>query len=157
MNATLWHYTTGLHAERIFLSGVIATTAVGCPDQERPVAWFSSNQFFEPTALKAVVSAQTGVIRSLDLRGQHELGGGTYRFGTHDPEAVGLIPWPTLAAKARISGRMRQELEHEGRRVGADPADWWGSLKPVPISKLIWQRLTPDLVSWISACEAEAA
>ena len=47
-----WHYTTGLHLPLIRESGVLRPSGVFIGPDERPVLWFSTASYWEPTAAK---------------------------------------------------------------------------------------------------------
>ena len=52
MKPMAWHYTVTVRAALILAEGVIRPATVGVPDGEIPVVWFSTRQFWEPTANK---------------------------------------------------------------------------------------------------------
>jgi hypothetical protein len=49
-----WHYTTGSNALLIFESGVLRPTSLYVAPPEKPVLWFSTTPYWEPTASKKV-------------------------------------------------------------------------------------------------------
>jgi hypothetical protein len=70
---TLFHYTTGLKLKQIINSGQIRPSTAHVPPHEKPVAWFSTQDQWEPTATKVptpgtlgqliTAKAQSGLVR----------------------------------------------------------------------------------------------
>jgi hypothetical protein len=85
-----WHYTTGLHLPLIRESGVLRPSGVFIGPDERPVLWFSTAPYWEPTAAKMTpwtsieerLKAPDGgfPFRPLSMRETCEMGEGLYRF-----------------------------------------------------------------------------
>jgi hypothetical protein len=64
----------------------------------------------------------------LTARAEHREFWGCYRIGV-DPKI--LKPWVRLQKVARIHPLMVRGLEVIGRKAGANPYDWWGTVSPV--------------------------
>jgi hypothetical protein len=131
-----WHYTIGLRAQQIRESGFLMPATANVPEGEIPVVWFSTRQYWEPTANKAMM--KDGQRVSLTFAETIEKGGGGYRFGL---PAARLVPWTRLKDEARISREMAAGLIRAGKRAGADPEFWYGALEPVPVSNCAIERL----------------
>ena len=117
-----WHYTTGRKFKAIAETGALLPTAVGVTSKkERPILWFSLEQFWEPTASKAEM--QNGAMVDLKMEGTYRRGGGLARFGVSPTK---LVPWPRLALKANIPPRVRVSLEQVAREEGSEPQRWLG-------------------------------
>ena len=128
-----WHYTTGQKFIKIVQSGLLIPTQVGVEDHEAPVLWFSQNPIWEPTACKGMIDAQ-GNNRTLSRHETREYGGGLVRFGF---PARQLLPWKRLRVAANIRKHTRIGLERAGRMMLANPDEWMGLLKPIPVSDLV--------------------
>ena len=124
-----WHYTTGQKFSLIVECGELRTTAIHIAHGEQPAIWCSSNQKWEPTANKLLRNADGTVVR-LDQAQTREMGGGLIRFGIKRQK---LLPWFALLKAARIPKATVRSLEQAGIKQGANPLDWWGSLKPVSL------------------------
>lgn len=141
----IWHYTTGLHARLIIGSGLLLPTAVFIRSWERPVCWFSSNQYWEQTANKGFCD-KCGVVRTLSMEETFTKGLGLFRFGL--PEERG-VRWPEIGKKANIKADMRRALMEVGREVGANPTEWYGTLSAIPLAELEAQSLIFG-TGWVS-------
>jgi hypothetical protein len=75
-----------------------------------------------------------------------ERGQGGWRFGL---PANQLVRWTELPAIANISRDRVRALEQNGRKAGADPAQWFASLVPVNIERCLVEYLVGD--RWCSA------
>ena len=141
-----WHYTTGNCAAGIVSDGNILPATGGLPPGELPVVWFSRLNRWEPTASKGIVDAATGFRRWATRSEMERFGNGLYRFGVI---ASQLLDWGELQRRALISRREAQFLTRSGAKVGALPANWMGTLSPVPLSQVVaMQRLIGE--QWIS-------
>lgn len=130
----LYHYTIGSKIPLILNSGHLLPTRVGVNESsgEIPVLWFSSNQTWEPTATKMLMIGGRLVTPSVrELAAYVPL----FRFrlrGSFGGE-TGMLPWPALCKVARIQRRTANAMVSAGREMGANPAQWWGTLKPIPL------------------------
>jgi hypothetical protein len=95
-------------------------TAVFIGKNEKPVIWFSSEQFWEPTAQKTLMSDPQ---RALGMQGTYEHGQGLARFGVSPAR---LVPWPRLAKLAEIPASHRRGLISAAWKLGAVPERWYG-------------------------------
>lgn len=121
MKKLAWHYTTGQKFAKIVETGRLLPTAVHIAKDEKPIIWFSLEQFWEPTAHKAI--RQNGQIIDLDMEGTYRECCGLVRFGVSHSR---LIPWPRLAKVANIPAGIRRALASVGQRQGAIPEQWCG-------------------------------
>jgi hypothetical protein len=142
-NRIAWHYTIGKHAPSIMDDGVIRCATGYVPIGETPVVWFSLRQYWEPTANKG--GTRDGVIVTLSARETWQRGGGGWRFGV---AATELLPYRDLKRAANICPDTVRGLERAGRKMGADPALWYGSLAPVETSRCIIQMLDIEAGEW---------
>ena len=147
-----WHYTIGLMLPLICESGVLRPTDAGIPPDERPVLWFSTNPYWEPTSAKMIarsmkeqLESENGLpFRTLSMHECAEGGEGLYRFGL---PAAQLIQWPEVGKRAGISAPMRNAIIRAGRMQGANPSQWYGTLEDIPIAGLLLQQLV-DFRRW---------
>ncbi|MEJ7810419.1 MAG: hypothetical protein WKG32_08400 [Gemmatimonadaceae bacterium] len=155
-----WHYTNTMHLPFILESGVLRRrTAPELPESEQgdgpsylasaPVIWFSTRQFWEPSAVKILAPRDGGGagppvpttqaylverFRRGDITAAMEMTrrdfGGLARVGVA-PE-VAPLSWEDYA---RRCGRSREDVRavrRGARRCGEDPDFWYVSLEPVP-------------------------
>lgn len=130
----LWHYTTGALLGAILKSGVVRVARACALPGERPLAWLSANQDFEPTAIKFAFD-DAGNMRVLTLAELAHHGEGLGRLGisVDIARALGFQRWPMAAARARMRPDVIAAMEQSGRDQGATPADWWGG-RAIPVS-----------------------
>jgi hypothetical protein len=123
---TLFHYTTTLKLRSIINSGHIAPTSAKVPPHEKPVAWFSTSEVWEPTATKVPIPGKLGQLAT-----------------AHAQQGLVRIQVPASAAPHRIQDLPRLAgtspddwlgLVLAGLELGADPTTWRFSLVPVPVS-----------------------
>ncbi|UOA09186.1 hypothetical protein [Methylobacter sp. S3L5C] len=144
---TAWHYTTGEKFIKIVESGLLIPTSIGVEHPEKPILWFSSNQYWEPTACKAIYENNT--ITTLTMDETKTRGGGLVRFGLPLKD---LHHWNKLIKKSKMSVNVALGLESAGVRQGANPNHWYGLTKAIPLSKCpyievikddLWVRVKP--------------
>src|ERR1700741_1052892 len=110
-----WHYTIGLKLPLIRESGCLRPTDTGIGPSERPVLWFSTAPYWEPTSAKGLATG--GASRTLSMQENAEMGEGLYRFGL---PACTLIRWPEIGKRAGMRAAMRNALMRVGRQQGAN-------------------------------------
>ena len=130
--ALAWHYTTGVHFERIAAAGFLMPAATAVAPPEKPILWFSVNQYWELTANKGW-EFPGGSIRTLTMTETFEKARGLVRFGC--PLRL-LRSGEALRKEGRMKSAMWRLLAAEGKRQGADPGEWWGTTKPLSIDGL---------------------
>ncbi len=138
-----WHYTTRQNFRRILESGAILCARESARPGEKPVAWFSLNTKFEPTARKAV--REHGVLRTLSVEETYRLGGGLARFGC--PLRI-LKGGESLRKEASIGRQEWAALLSAGKGQGSRPSDWFGSIKPVSLSSVLKIEVMGDDMQW---------
>jgi hypothetical protein len=147
-----WHYTVGLTLPLICESGVLRPTDALIGRDERPVLWFSTNPFWEPTSAKMIarsmkeqLESEDGLpFRTLSMYECAEGCDGLYRFGL---PAAQLIKWPEVGKRAGISAPMRNAIIQAGHMQGANPSQWYGTFEEIPIDGLLLQQLV-DFRRW---------
>lgn len=144
MATMAWHYTVMLHFESIIMSEVIMPNALDMAPEAKPVAWFSRNPHWEKMANRRAIDPVTGDRVTLTMWQTRQAGGGLVRFGI---DATKLLHDRTLWQRARVDDAARDALVTEGVRQGADPLEWCGSVKPVPVERLVIESLD-DTYRW---------
>jgi len=139
-----WHYTTVENARKIRDSGSVLPTAVNVAAHERPVLWFSKNQYWDTTANKAMQSSD-GTVRQLSMEEMCDNTDGLARFGIDESN---LIPWPTIGVIAKINKREMEDLESVGINAGSDPSDWCGTFSAIPVEECIIEFMVPRTREW---------
>ena len=140
-----WHYTTGENFKMIVADGALRPWADEFVEDERPILWFSMEQDWEPSATKGVIDSETGKKRLCTWEEMLTLGDGVARLGTGCDK---LIPFEQLCTRARIPTKLAEALVTTGRKMGADPANWLGTLDPMPIEGMAIDVLQVD--AWVS-------
>jgi hypothetical protein len=153
----IWHYTTSEGLVSILSTRELETTAIGITRTEKPILWFSSNQRYEWAAYRADANGQPFTFY------QHiERFGGFVRFGIPLNIGLEIFPWEggKLADEARIPPDERTRLEKTAKPLGANPDEWYGVLKNVPVSSCasiqilnIKEYNKSKGIEWIDICE----
>ncbi len=131
----LWHYTVDVHIPDILRCGYVDVARLYLAPGEKPVAWFSANQFWERTVRKLVCKTLGEASPPWGLEEMFSHGVHGVRIGVL-PEAAPL-GWTALRAQANIPSKMVRTLLRVAQQWGANPWDWYGSLTPVPAEQ--WQ------------------
>jgi len=147
--AVKYHYTTGRKAALILADKFIRPTDLYLERGERAVAWFTTRDTFEPTALPALENKTTGERTPLTPTEAAELDGGLYRFGLSDDhqQHSQLHPWLKICRLAGTRNAVRVSLERIARGQGGNPYTYWGSLLPISIFGCALEK-SMDGVSW---------
>jgi hypothetical protein len=127
MEPLLWHYTTATKFREIARSGELRPATAYIAPGERPAVWFSTRQLWEPTAAKAFQTPD-GSSRLLDMKGMHEHAG-LVRLGV--TRASAPYGWREFVEQSGVPKAMALAMAKAGRRMGADPGDWYVSFDPI--------------------------
>ncbi|PTT22850.1 hypothetical protein DBR28_19420 [Chryseobacterium sp. HMWF028] len=128
-----YHYTPEFKLQTIIDSGEIklATKSVG-HKKEKPVAWVSSNEFWEHTATK--MAFIDGNIKQLTFEEQlRDIG-----CARIEVCSTGIMSWAKLIHKAKMNPFIASIMEEKGIQMGGKPSEWYGSLNA--IKKKNWSR-----------------
>lgn len=131
----VWHYATWASLPRIVESGALRGSNAGAPG-EAPMLWFSANQQWEPTATKWRTD-KTGKPFPMTFKEQVKTVG-CIRFGLPADDPC-LLNWKAACAAAGTPRETRRSLEKVGKKKGADPANWFATLRQVALSELHFQ------------------
>jgi len=122
----LFHYTTGHKLRLILLSGHIKPSTAGIGPYEKPVAWFSTQDRWEPTATKCPIPGMPGQL--ITAQAQHGLARITV------PTACAPYGFEELPRIAGTSHEICRGLLLAGLKLGSDPTTWRFTPEPVPAS-----------------------
>jgi|GEM_PF-5529299 len=127
MELKYYHYTPAIRIEEIVKSGQInlATASVASP-KEKACAWVSTNENFEPTAIKGKMD-ENGVYTPLTFDEQIEVFG----LARIQVRPIGLTNWGKIKHLANMNLRFAKEMENSGIKMGGNPKEWFGSLEPI--------------------------
>jgi len=122
----LFHYTTRLKLRQIVNSGCIKPTTAKIEPHEKPVAWFSTQDQWEPTCTKVPIPGMAGQIATARAQG------GLVRItvpGTCAPYVFAQLPLIAGTKPSVCIGLLVAGLE-----LGSDPDTWRFTPEPVPVS-----------------------
>lgn len=128
---TRWHYTVTQHYPSIMKEGRLRLATLHVATRERPVVWFSTQPFWEPTACKGII--ENGVRRTATFEEMRDTG--LVRFGVRPSDAP--YDWHAYLRKSRIDRGIADGLLEVARALGADPNHWFVSFRPVAIERCI--------------------
>jgi hypothetical protein len=120
----IYHYSTGLKLKQIINSGHIRPSTAHVPLNEKPVAWFSTQEQWEPTATKVPVPGMQGQIETAKAQG------GLVRItvpGTSAPYVFQQLPLIAGTKPSVCIGLLIAGLD-----LGSDPDTWRFTPTPVP-------------------------
>ena len=120
----VYHFTTGLKLKHIINSGAIKPTTAHIEPNEKPVAWFSTQEHWEPTCTKVPVPGMQGQIMTAQAQG------GLVRITVPGTCAPFIFPQLPLIAGTKPS--VCFGLLVAGIELGADPDTWRFTPHPVP-------------------------
>jgi hypothetical protein len=130
----LWHYTFLPHLESILRDGLIKPATALVEPPERPIVWFSRNQFWERTVTKGMKLAN-GRLLELDFNAMVAHGMFPVRIGVLPETAP--YDWLALRTISHMKPEMADGLVRVAQEVGADPRDWYGTFKPVAMEEWV--------------------
>ena len=120
----VYHYTTGLKLKQIINSGHIRPTTARIEPHEKPVAWFSTQEQWEPTATKVPIPGMQGQVMTAKAQG------GLVRITV--PGTCAPYVFPQLPLIAGTSPTACIGLLLAGLELGSDPDTWRFTPTPVP-------------------------
>jgi len=122
----IFHYTTGTRLKQIINSGVIRPTTAKIEPHEKPVAWFSTQDQWEPTATKVPIPGMAGQIATAQAQG------GLVRITVPGTCAPCIFPQLPLISGTKSSVCIG--LLVAGLELGSDPDTWRFTPEPVPVT-----------------------
>jgi len=118
------HFTTGVKLKQIINSGHIRPSTAHVPSNERPVAWFSTQDQWEPTASKSPIPGLLGQIETAQAQG------GLVRITV--PGTCAPYVFPQLPLIAGTKPSVCIGLLIAGLELGSYPDTWRFTPTPVP-------------------------
>ena len=112
----IYHYTTGMKLRSIINSGCIKPTTAKIEPHEKPVAWFSTQDQWEPTATKVPIPGMAGQIMTAKAQS------GLVRITV--PGTCAPYIFPQLPLIAGTSPQTYIGLLLSGLELGSDPDTW---------------------------------
>jgi hypothetical protein len=122
----LFHYTTGTRLRQIVNSGCIKPTTAKIEAHEKPVAWFSTQDQWEPTCTKVPVPGMAGQIATARAQG------GLVKITV--PGTCAPYVFPQLPLIAGTKPSVCIGLLVAGLELGSDPDTWRFTPEPVQVS-----------------------
>ena len=119
-----FHFTTGTKLRQIINSGAIKPTTAKIELHEKPVAWFSTQDQWEPTATKVPIPGMAGQIATAQAQG------GLVRITV--PGTCAPFGFPQLPLIAGTKPSVCIGLLLAGLELGSDPDTWRFTPTPVP-------------------------
>lgn len=162
-----WHYTNGDAFLKILKDGAIRPLEQFLEQGVRPVVWFSSEPFWEPTAEKTWIEGEKKT--KLDMAAMHERCG-LYRLGLSKKTAA--LSWKEYKRKSGSDPRVIEGFVKVSRNAGGEPREWRATFDEVPLEKCLrierfggrkWvdaseeveARTAPRAAKALSCCEQE--
>ena len=118
------HFTTGEKLKQIINSGHIRPSTAHVPLNEKPVAWFSTQDQWEPTCTKVSIPGKLGQLMTAKAQG------GLVRITV--PGTCAPYVFPQLPLIAGTSPTACIGLLLAGLELGSDPDAWRFTPNPVP-------------------------
>lgn len=136
MNTYIYHYTHLKAAIAIAESGYLKLSQWEKENGiDPPALWLSMHPFWEFTATKLLMN-ENGVISPITFEEQHKQIR-CLRFVLNFEEQ-NYLSWTAYKKVVRNTPqKMLEGMESKGISLGAQPSDWYASLKDIPISKVI--------------------
>ena len=119
-----FHFTTGAKLRQIINSGCIRPTTAKIELHEKPVAWFSTQDQWEPTATKVPIPGIKGQIETAKAQG------GLVRIKV--PGSCAPYIFPQLPSIAGTKPTVCIGLLLAGLELGSDPDTWRFTPASVP-------------------------
>ena len=154
MKALVWHYTYENSIKSILDSAALLPPIMTPDFEERRRAMypgvdvkdrgfqadakmllFSAREDWEPASYRGI-SVGGRIIDLHKLEDYETHGVRVYRIGV-DRDI--LHPWVRLKRLCGMPHGMAKSLETIARKVGSNPFDWWGTMRPIPIEK--WRSI----------------
>lgn len=123
----LFHYTIGRHLARIVGDGRLNPSEPFSGTQVTGV-WLSANPVWEEAVVKSVL--RDGARVALSKQEIHALGQGLARFEVAGGDHI--CTWQEFVVRSGIDADLVRHLEVSGRARGADPAEWYTAMRPIP-------------------------
>ena len=153
----VWHYTTKDKMSEICDSSELRPATAFVDPDEKPILWFSFDQFWEYSANKGIIDGETGKFRTATKEETWDYGGGLFRIGVsvknrgtyyidgHDRK---FYPWRELPKKANMKPEIKRALEKVSSASGSNPLDWVGVFEPIPWEDFNYIQFLDENEKW---------
>lgn len=128
----VWHYTPWASLPKIVKTGALRPSNAEAR-HEAPLLWFSSDQYWEPTATK-ILRTTDGRLLQLTFDQQAERFG-CVRFGLPSGD-IRLLNWSEACRASGASKIDKRALERTGAKRGGTHKNWSATLCAIPLSEL---------------------
>jgi hypothetical protein len=126
-----WHVTSAEKYALIEADGHLRPISLYIQPPERPVVWFSKDQYVDRSCRRVFITGSTYQV--LSVQETRQLGGGLIRLGI---DARKLLSGNTLRAGAKITWPKWVAIRQARVKLQSDPENWLGSLKPIPLADM---------------------
>lgn len=130
------HYTVGDSFNEILRDNLIRPATAYIPKHEKPIVWFSTEEFWEPTVSKGLLLAD-GTIKDLNMTDMLAKNMSLFRIGV-DPDTAPLR-WSDIKEQSGMLGETARNLAARAKKVGGNPSRWRGTFEPVSIEQ--WRAI----------------
>lgn len=124
-----WHYTTHKGLAGLLQDKAIRPATAGVDRRERPIVWFSTNQQWESTVIKAINSSDGTIVQLKNREDMLLHGIRLFRIGVFPQSAP--FDWSQLKKMSRMNAAIVRGLVLSAIEIGADPDEWRGTFKAV--------------------------
>jgi hypothetical protein len=124
----IWHYTAGDSFRSIFYSKVIRAATARITPGEKPIVWFSTEEWWEPTVTKGR-RRPDGTIEDLGMDALHAAGFMLWRIGV-TPETAPHT-WSELKELSGMPSDVATRLAKIAKQMGGNASRWRGTFTPV--------------------------
>jgi hypothetical protein len=132
----IWHYTVDECFVSIMENELIRPATAYVPAGEKPIVWFSTEDFWEPTVTKGFLRAD-GTIENVRMSGLLERGHLLFRLGVDS--SVAPYKWSDLRSLSGMSDEIARGLASAARAAGGNPSRWRGTFDAVPMES--WETI----------------
>jgi len=131
-NNIVWHYTTGNLLPLILKDGLVRLATANIDEDERPAVWFSSNQIWEKTSTKGMITSDSKLV-TLTKEEMCRLCDGLARISVE--RNVAPHNWEAYKKMSGVSAKMAGGMKQSAYTVGARISEWFVSFEAVPCEK----------------------
>jgi len=144
-----WHVTSAEKYALISADGHLRPIGLYIQPPERPVVWFSSQEYFDRASRRVFITGSTYQV--LSIQETQAISGGLIRLGI---DTRSLLKGHALRKSANISWPRWFAIRKARVLLQSDPDDWLGSLHAIPIAKLTIDVMGDD-GAWIRVQESD--
>jgi hypothetical protein len=124
----IWHYTVGGNFASIYHSGAIQPATAYIEVGEKPIVWFTTEEFWEPTVTKGI-RRPDGTVENLGMRELIAEGFLLWRIGVAPETAP--YNWSELKKLSGMPSGIATRLAKVAKKQRGNPSKWRGTFTPV--------------------------